>query len=112
MPSLSFPERFHPADILLLLGHRMGEGELIPTSAPSPNIQTVSRLKFSSWSAKRLKAFSVVYRARRVHAVAQLVEVQRYKPEGRGFDSSLLRGSELNGCVVNTSSDATCTLAD
>jgi len=83
MPSLSFPERFHPADILLLLGHRMGKRELIPTSArlfpPSPNIQTVSRRKFLSWSAKGRKAFSVVYRARWGHAVVQLVEAQRYR---------------------------------
>jgi hypothetical protein len=34
------------------------------------------------------------------HAVAQLVEALRYKPEGRGFDSSLLTVVEQEGCVV------------
>jgi len=50
-----------------LLGHRMGKQELIPPSArlfPLALISRQSRRKLFSWSVKRPKAFSVVYKAR------------------------------------------------
>jgi hypothetical protein len=41
-----------------------------------------------------------------VHAVAQLVEALRYKPESRGFDPSLLPDVVECGCVYARSEQA------
>jgi hypothetical protein len=44
-----------------------------------------------TWGRKRTNAhtFMKIYYKRKGHAVAQLVEALRYKPQGRGFDSRL-----------------------
>jgi hypothetical protein len=43
------------------------------------------------------------------HAVAQLVEVLRYKPEGRGFDSPLRSlGGKVGWCVGLTTLPHLC----
>ena len=40
------------------------------------------------WAGPRLKAF--IFYTNVSHAVTQLVEALRYKPEGRGFDSPMV----------------------
>ena len=54
------------------------EGDVGGNSSNSGNIFTVQ---------KKIVRFEVGTRPRRGHAVAQLVEALRYKPEDRGFDS-------------------------
>ena len=53
------------------------------TRSPSPSVGI--GLSFGGGEADR--AFPSVTEVKEGHAVAQLVEALRYKPEGRGFDS-------------------------
>ena len=44
-------------------------------------------LMFCSYDVGSAEKIILTYQSIRRHAVAQLVEVLRYKPKGRGFDS-------------------------
>jgi len=78
------PEHVQVQDISAVGGQnitRKRHGPAIKTRSPTGNMSM--QMNFINLHGHVLSIYLLPYR----HAVAQLVEVLRYKPDGRGFDS-------------------------